>query len=138
MTHTFNYLFIYESNTTNETSKLCSQEPSVYVHPSNWRTNFRTHSSKLAKLRLLYSLTLGFSDIKLEDKKFWTEEKQAFPEFNLLLILSQMSLSFVGIYSNIWICCPLKRVIRCPYILSLSLFRMTRRNHMLCLLCIYV
>jgi hypothetical protein len=60
--YTSDYLFIYESNTRNEILKLCSQEPSIYVYPLNWRTNFRTHSWKLAKLQLLYSLTLGSSD----------------------------------------------------------------------------
>jgi hypothetical protein len=35
--------------------------------------------------------------MRREDKRFWTDWKQAFPEFNLLLISSWMSFWFVSV-----------------------------------------
>jgi hypothetical protein len=35
--------------------------------------------------------------MRREDKRFWTEWQQAFPEFNLLLISSWMSFWFVSV-----------------------------------------
>jgi hypothetical protein len=46
--------------------------------------------STASKITVLYILILRFFDIRWEDKRFWIEWKQAFPEFNLFLTSSWM------------------------------------------------
>jgi len=54
-------------------------------------TKFDTHEKQQRKSVVLYILIFAFLDRIWEDKKrFWTAQQQAFLEFNLLLVSSQM------------------------------------------------
>ena len=52
------------------------------------------------KITVLYILIFKFLDSNLEDKRFYTEWQQAFPDFNLLLISSTIEFWFVPKYSK--------------------------------------
>jgi hypothetical protein len=45
---------------------------------------------------ILYTFNFIFLDSKLEDKIFYTERQQAFPDFSLLLIVSRIQFWFFG------------------------------------------
>jgi hypothetical protein len=60
-----------------------------------WATKFHTHTKTTGKIIVLCILIFTFSDSKLEDKRFFTEYQQAFPDFNLLLISSWTEFCFV-------------------------------------------
>ena len=59
-----------------------SRTPSAYVRPSMWWTKFHTR-----KITVLYILIFISVDSEPEDRKFWTEWLQAYPESNLLNFL---------------------------------------------------
>ena len=61
------------------------------------------------KIRVLNILIFKFFDSKLEDKRFCTEWKQAFPDFNMLLVSSWMEVWFVQFFLNIWILPPFQK-----------------------------
>jgi hypothetical protein len=56
-----------------------SRTPSAYVPPSMWGTKFHTR-----KTTVLYILIFISVDSELENRTFWTEWSQAYPESNLL------------------------------------------------------
>jgi hypothetical protein len=49
------------------------------------------------KIIVLYILIFKFFDSRWEDRRFWTEEKQVLPDFNLFLISSWIKLWFVTV-----------------------------------------
>jgi len=58
--------------------------PNIFLNVTDQVSNpFKT----TCKMIVLYTLIFILLDNKCEDKRFWTEWQQAFPEFNLLLIL---------------------------------------------------
>jgi hypothetical protein len=52
------------------------------------------------KIIVLYILIVMFLDSRREDRRFWTEWKQALPEFNLLLISSWIRFWFDNVYNK--------------------------------------
>jgi len=75
-------------------STTCSQTPSICVLPIAWGTKFHTHIKRAAKITVRYTLFFKFPGRKRENKRLWTERKQAFPEFVVLLICSWNQLRF--------------------------------------------
>lgn len=51
-------------------------------------TKFHTHTNQQVTLQFWIILIFRFLDKRWEHKRFWTEQQQAFPECNLLLISS--------------------------------------------------
>jgi len=81
-------------------------KPSSYVHPSIWATNFHTHKKDWQNFSSVH-LKFKFLYIRLEDKRLWTEWKQAFLDFNLVLISFWIEFWFVKLLPNIWTVSPL-------------------------------
>ena len=81
--------------------KCISQHPiltahSAYVLPLVWQPKLNTPAKQEQQYSCVY-FNSYFSDIKQEDTKFLTEQQQAFPKFNLLLISSRMQSWFVTV-----------------------------------------
>jgi hypothetical protein len=53
--------------------------------------------STTGKILVMFILIFRFFDMRQEDRRFWTEWQQAFPEFNLLLNSLRMSFWFVSV-----------------------------------------
>ena len=65
---------------------------------------------KKGTIIVLYFLIFIFLDSKMEGKSFCTKWQQAFPDFNLLLILPEFNFDSLGLFPNIWTASSFQRI----------------------------
>ena len=71
------------------------------------------------KITVLYILIFIFLDSKLEDKRFYSEWQQAFPDFSLLLISSWIEFWFVMVVPKYMNCSALSKGLSSRFVLRL-------------------
>ena len=89
--------------------KYSPQHP-ILRHPQPMFQVSHPYKTK-GKITVMYFLIFKFLDSDLEDKRFCTEWKQAFPDFNLPLISSWIKFWFVKVVPKycIWTLPPFQR-----------------------------
>ena len=89
------------------------------------------------KISVLCIMIFIFLVSKLEDKRFCTEWKEAFPDFSLLLMSIWMEFLFVRVFPNIWIEPTFNRIYYLSSYCDLSCVLISRHDHVLSFINIY-
>jgi hypothetical protein len=76
---------------------LSFRSPSVYVLLLVWETKYHTHRKQRVRLCLFFILIFKSLKRRRQDRRFWAEWYQTFPEFNMLLISLWMQFWFATI-----------------------------------------